>query len=223
MRAFQLEGERAQRIRRRGLHIVLDGLPRILLFDEEPLCIAQDLHLQRLVVLRLEELPEDFLAFLRVREQQLQEVALRDHRDLGELLMIDAEDLEDLPVDLPRLREHRAVRQRELCVRLLDRRAAATLRRALVLRIPLHGIILPAVTEAHLDLRRGLRLRILRAQHAGGPVRARGLTEEGEGDRVKDRGLAGAGVARDEVEPTLAELLHIDFRHALIGSEGGQL
>ena len=82
MRLRKLEGKRAQRIRRRGLNIVLDGLPRILLFDEEPLRIAQDLHLQGLVVLGLEELPEDFLALLRVREQQLQEVALRDHRDL---------------------------------------------------------------------------------------------------------------------------------------------
>ena len=137
--------------------------------------------------------------------------------------MVDTQDLEDLPVHLPRLREHRAVRQRELCVRLLDRRAAPALRRALVLRIPLHGIVLSAVTKAHLDLRRGLRLRILRAQHAGGPVLARGLAEEGKGDRVEDRGLARARVARDEVEPALAELFHIDVRHTLIGAEGGQL
>ena len=82
MRLRELKRKGAQRIRRRGLHIVLDGLPRILLFDEEPLRIAQDLHLQRLIVLRLEKLPENFLALLRVREQQLQEVALRDHRDL---------------------------------------------------------------------------------------------------------------------------------------------
>ena len=223
MRLRELERKGTQRIRRRGLHIVLDGLPRILLFDEEPLRIAQDLQLQCLIVLGLEELSEDFLALLRVREQQLQEVALRDHRDLRELLVVDAEDLQDLPVDLPRLREHRAVRQPELRVRLLDRRATATLRRALVLRISLHGIVLPTVTEAHLDLRRGLRLRILRAQHTGGPVLARGLTEQSEGDRVEDRGLAGTGVARDEIKPAFAELLHIDFCHALIGSEGGQL
>ena len=222
MRLRKLERKGTQRIRRRGLHIVLDGLPRILLFNEEPLRIAQDLHLQCLIVLGLEELSEDFLALLRVREQQLQEVALRDHRDLRELLVVDAEDLQNFPVDLPWLREHRAVRQPELRVRLLDRRATATLRRALVLRISLHGIVLPTVTEAHLDLRRGLRLRILRAQHAGGPVLARGLAEEGEGDRVEDRRLAGTGVACDEIEPALAELLHIDFCHALVGAEGGQ-
>ena len=222
MRLRELKREGAQRIRRRGLHIVFDGLPRILLFDEKSLRITQDLHLQGLIMFGFEELPEDFLAFLRVREQQLQEVALRDHRDLRELLVIDAEDLEDLPIHLPRLREHRTVRQRELCVRLLDRRAAPALRRALVLRIPLHGIVLPAVTKAHLDLRRGLRLCILRAQHPGGPVLARGLAEKGEGDRVEDRRLAGTGVACDEIEPALAQLLHIDFCHALIGAEGGQ-
>ena len=177
--------------------------------------------LEHHIVPGLEDLPEDLLAAPGVRQQQLEEIPLGDHGDLGKLAAAQADDPDDLSVHLPGLGHQAAVREGQLRVRLLDGGAAALFGQPFIFRVPADRIGLSAVGKDQLHLRGGLRPGVLGAEHGWVPVVAAGLPVEGVGDGVKDGGLAGAGVSGDEVESLLPQLLQVHDHPARIGAEGG--
>ena len=116
--------------------------------------------LQDLVAARLEQLPEDSLALLGIRQQKLQEVPLGNHGDLGKLVSIHPEDFPDGRVYLPYLRNQAAVGQGKLRVRFLEDYAAAPLRRALILRVPADRVTPVPVCKGQLHKGRRVRSRV---------------------------------------------------------------
>ena len=67
---------------------------------------ALQLLLKAFVVFGLKDLPKDLFAFIGRSEQQLFEVALRDHRDLHELSAVKSDDPVDHVVDLRPSNDH---------------------------------------------------------------------------------------------------------------------
>ena len=76
--------------------------------------------LQTPVGLRPEQLPEDFLPFLRRGQQQPVKVSLRQHGNLGKLIPVNAQKLLHSLVDLLHPGQHRASRQNQLRLCLLQ-------------------------------------------------------------------------------------------------------
>ena len=72
-----------------------------------------ELLLKDLVILRLEYLPEYCLTFLCSRKEELQEIALCDHGNLGELTAVDSQDLLNFVPDLIVFSHHLTARERQ--------------------------------------------------------------------------------------------------------------
>ena len=177
--------------------------------------------MQRLIPLRVEDLAEDGLALVRLGEQQLAELPLRDHCDARKLLPVHADDVRHGGGHVARFRDDAAVRQRQLGVRLLHGRARAARFRARVFGVAAHGVGPAAVCEGQLHERRRLGRCVFAAQHGALAALAARLAVERVGDRVKDRRLAGARVAGDEVEPGRAERRKVHGRLPGVRAEGG--
>ena len=168
-----------------GLFILLAEAPGLVL---EP-------HLKGIEVFRVEELLEDLFPLVGGGLEELSEVPLGQHGDLTELAAVHAQDLRDGLVDLPRPGDEAAVGVSQLRVGLLLGKALAAGLAAGVLGIAPDGVAPARVVEDELDLGGCLGRGILGAEHTRVAVVAAGFAEEGEGDGVKDRGLARAGVS----------------------------
>ena len=72
-----------------------------------------ELLLKDLVILRLEYLPEYCLALLRSRKEELQEIALCDHGNLGELTAVDSQDFLNFVPDFIIFGHHLTARERQ--------------------------------------------------------------------------------------------------------------
>ena len=173
--------------------------------------------------LGVEQLAEDLLALVGGGQQHPEEVPLGDHRDLAELLPGEPQQLGDPGGDLggpgegaldPLAGEGGPGR--------LPGEASAPAGGPVVGGAPADGIAPPGAEELHLHKGRGLRGGVLAAEHRRLPADAAGLPVEGEGDGVKEGGLAGAGVPGDEVEPVLPELLHRQGHLPGVGAKGGE-
>ena len=88
-----------------GLNGRLGGhILNLLLLEQAP-----NLFLKGLVRPGLEDLTEYIQSRRGVGHQQFHEIALGDHRNLGELLLVDAEDLDDLLIHIARFADGRCV------------------------------------------------------------------------------------------------------------------
>ena len=177
--------------------------------------------LQRLIPLRVENLAEDGLALVRLGEQQLSKLPLRDHRDARKLLPVHADDVRHGGGHVARLGDDAAVRHRQLGVRLLHGRTRSARFRARVFGVAAHGVGPAAVCEGQLHERRRLGRGVFAAQHGALAALAARLAVERVGDRVKDSRLAGARVTGDEVEPGRAERRKVYGRLPGVRAEGG--
>ena len=175
--------------------------------------------LQLLERLRVEKFAEYFFAVFGGCEQQFQEIALRDHRDLRELVAVDPHDIDDCPVDVFLLRDHSPVRIAELCVRFRQREALAALLRPPVFGTALHGVFLSRIHKHELDFRRRVGVCILRTEHVRFSAAAAGFAVKRERYRIEYSRLACAGVAGYQVKAARSELLEVEFGPAGVRSE----
>ena len=179
--------------------------------------------LQALVELRMEQLAEDFAAFICIRIEEFAELSLRNHGDLRKLLIIQSQQLLHRPVHLARL-GHRLTRIgiAQLCRRTLQRQAAAALGRTLILGVTPHDILLPTQAEGKLHERRHISSRILAAQHRSLTRTAARLAVQRVAQRIKDNRLACARIACNQVQPLLPQTRKIYLRPSGIRAEGTQ-
>ena len=189
-------------------------------FPEQPL-------LEPLVALRVEQLLEDCLLLIPLRQQQPLEVALGQHGDAGKLVLVHAQHFLELLVDLARAGDHLAVRHGQ---GRLDRWLGFAFGiGSAVARHPPDGVLLSAVRKDQLHERLRLGLCVQGAQllavvllAADVPVLAAGAAIESEADGVEDHGLASTGVAGDQVQSPVPQLLQIQHRLIGVGAEGGK-
>ena len=177
--------------------------------------------LQREIRPCAEHFAEDLLAALRAGREQLEEVALGDHRDLREARAVQAGDLRHACRDLLCLRHDGAVRQGEERVRVLHHRAAAAPGRALVFRAAAHRVCPAGAGERELHPGGRFRRCVLRAEHGGIARVAARLAVERVGDGIKNGCLAGAGIPADEIQSLGAQLRKGDLRPACVRPERG--
>ena len=121
LRLFEGQAEHVLLVEARPANVLIDAPARVRDLAEQPHGLVFQCVLQRLIPLRPEDPAEDLLPRLRVGLQQLQEIALRDHRNLHELLIINAEDVLDGIRDVSGLCDDPPVRIREFRVRGLLR------------------------------------------------------------------------------------------------------
>ena len=184
--------------------------------------LGLQLVLELLIAARAEEVPEDLLPLGGACLEQLAEFALGDHGHLGELLPGDAQDVPDRLVHLPELADGTAVGEGQLRVGGLTGEAGAPGLGPVVFGIPADGVDLVVIGERQFHEGRGLRGCVLASEHAGFPAVAAGFAEEGEGDGIEDGGLAGAGVAGDQVQAAAAQVLQRKLLEPRIGAECGK-
>ena len=174
------------------------------------------------VALRVEDAPEDLPPLLRAREQNPAEIALRDHADLCELVAREADERLHLRRRAAVARRDVPVRVSEHSLRTVFDRALAAHLLPLVFRATAHGVALTAQQERQLHKCGRLRRGVLAAQHGAAACLPAGLAIEREGNRIEDRRLARARVAGNQVQPALAEAVHVDVRPPGVRPERGQ-
>ena len=190
----------------------------------------------RRVVAGVEERAQDLLALLRVGLEQLLEAPLGKHDDLAELLGTKAEELLGLRADLrPAGGERPAVlggRSIAGVAQPPERRRLVVAGRpfslelgALLLRFALDAIQILAEREVEDHTGEQLGIGVVAAHGSAGAAAlalwsAAGDAVEGEGHRVEDGGLAGAGGAGDEEEAGPAQVGEVERLFARVGTEG---
>ena len=168
----------------------------------------------------MENVAEDFLPFLGIRQKQLQEVTLGDHSHLGKLFPVKAQDLFDGSVDVPELGDHPAVGIDQPCIGSLLGHAVSPALGTHVLGVPDDGIFLACITEGQFHFGGCGGISIFGAKHARLPVAAAGFSEESKADGIEEGGLAGTGVAGDQIQTAGTKAFKIQFHPAGIGAEG---
>ena len=151
--------------------------------------------------------------------EQPEKFALREHHRLPELI---GGQLDDIVLDaVVRLFgvKGRAVRHGEDSTCSLRRHAVAALLSALIGRIPADRIDHAAAFKGQADIGLRILIGILRAHHICLAVLAAEVAVERKGDRVKDRGLARAGIAGHEEQSGCAECGKVDIAAAGVGAE----
>ena len=200
--------------------ILPDAPPFVFAFTGKLPDVVLQSFLKDLIVAGMEDLAENRLAVFRLCQQQAQEVSLGDHGDLGKLVPVDAENILDGRGHFPLLCHASAVGADELGFRCLFRCAGSAAFCLLVLRLSRHGILLPRVGEGQCHEGRPVRVGVLGPQHGGLAVVPAGLSVQGEGDRVENGRLPRAGIAGDQVQSALPQLLKVDGLLPRIGAEG---
>ena len=201
--------------------VLLHTGPGVLTLPLELARLALHPLLEHHIIPGLENLPENFLAAPGIRHQQLEKIPLGNHGDLRKLAAVQADDADDLLIDLSGPGHQAAIRQVKLRLRLLGGGAAAPLGRALILRVAADGVGLAAIGKDQLHLGGRLRLSVLGAEHGRVPVFSAGLPIEGVGNGVKNGGFARAGVAGDEVQALPAQFFQIHHHCSGVGAKGG--
>ena len=208
--------------------LVTDHSPNVLLYTG-PGSLAVPLKLSRFVlhpllkhhiVPGLEDLPKNFLTAFGICQQQLHKISLCDHGDLGKLASVQANDIHDLPVDLPGFDNHTAIGKDQLCLGLLRSGPSAPFGGTFILRIAAHSVGLASVGENQFHLGRGVRLGVLGAEHGWIPVLTAGLSIERVGNGIKNRSLSRAGIPSNQVKPLLSQLLQVHNHFSGIGAKG---
>jgi len=172
--------------------------------------------LQLLVALGLEDIAKNLPAFIGLGLQQFAEITLRNHGNLGELLVIQSQNCLNLIVYLLNTHEYPTVRHGQLDTSILLRHFIPTQCAALVSRVAANGVLLVAIAKYQFHIGRGLGIGVLGAQHGCIAVASAGLTVQCKGDCVKQRGLARAGVAGNQVQTVLPQLIQLQFRFSRV-------
>ena len=173
----------------------------------------------------VKHLPQDGRAVGAGGVEQAGKVVLRDQRDLRELFGVDAQQRRD--------GGGHGLRAADRLLRFAHKRRAgrgqrggvglfAAAARAQLLRRALDRIHAPAVGKGQRN--KGLVAHVgkVAAQHGGQAVGAGRLAVQRKGDRVKQRGLARAGVAADQKQPAFAKGGQVQFGARGIGAERAQ-
>ena len=166
--------------------------------------------METLVGLGAEQLAEDLAPLLGGSVEQPGELPLSDHGDLGELVVIQPDDVHHGGGDVLGPGDGRAaVGVGEAGVGLFGGKALAPGFRAEVFGIAADGAALSPHLKFQLHEGGSAGLGVLAAEHGPFPDAAAGMVVEGVGDGVEEGGLARAGVAGDEVEPASAQLSEV--------------
>ena len=182
--------------------------------------------LQFLVALGAEQLPEDLAPLLSGGVEQPGELPLRDHGDLGKLVVVQPDDINDSGSHLLGFGHRRAaVGIGQGGIRLFSGESLAPGLGAQILRVAPDGVPLPPHLKFQLHKGGCAGVCIFAAEHGPIPHAAAGMIVQGVGDGIEQGGLARAGVAGDKVEPAFAQLLQRQGGGACIGAKGreGQL
>ncbi len=151
--------------------------------------------------------------------QQLKEIPLRNHRNLHELLAIDAHYALDGSCHIPFLGNNATVRVLEHRLGFLLGETFPARLGTLILRVSFYLINLARIRENQLHLGRRLRIGVFGAKHrhfASVPAR---FAVQRIGNRIENRRFAGAGNAGYKIEPACAELVKIKNACPCIGAE----
>ena len=179
------------------------------------------LALQKVIEFRPENIPKNLLPLLGPGLQQLSEIPLRDHGDLGELRPGQANDVPNGGIDLLQLGNYVPIRIDEFRRGRLFGVSGAPGFGTSVLRAALHLITFSAVVKGQLHISWGVRGGVLGAQHGGIPAVAAGFPKQGIGDGVKNGGFACAGVAGDQIEAAGAQTGKIQLLCAGVRAKAG--
>ena len=202
--------------------VLLHACTRRLALPEEGIRALFQAQLKRFIPARFENAAKNLLPLLGVRHEQLEKLALRNHRNHGELASVQTENAFQLGVRILGSVDHAPVRQMEFHFgRLFDEFIAAQ-RPAHILRIAAHGVNLVRAGKGHLDKGRRFVVGVLGAEHGRRAVFAARLVVERVGDGVENGGLTRARVAGNQVKSRRAERFEVDFGRSGIRSEGGQ-
>ena len=200
---------------------VLHIFPLILDFIGLLAQLVLEFHIQ----IGVEDIPEDLLTLLGICQQQLQEIALGDHGNLGKLLPVKTQNLPDGAVDFLGLRYQMAVGASQgRAGGLLGHGIALVFALGLrfhILRIPGDGIFLSRIAEYKGYFCGGGRIGILRSEHTRFPVAAAGFSEEGKADGIENSGLSRAGVAGDQIQSAGAQSFKVQLHNPGVGAKGG--
>ena len=177
---------------------------------------------QFLVAGGAEDLPQNFCPVGGRRIQQPGKVVLGQHRHLGKLLGVNAQQRRDGRRHLPHAGDGRLrfPHQFRLGGHIGDPLAPGLATG--LLRGAGHGILPPGMLKGQPHIGGGGRVGKVAAQHRRLPVGAGDLAVQRKGDGVKQRGLARAGVAGNQKQPALPEGGKIQHRLARIGPEGAE-
>ena len=177
---------------------------------------------QTLVVCRVKNAAQDSGTLGGGRVEQLGKIVLRQHRHLCKLLGVNAQQLDHCighgrgtADGLVRLTDELSLGGH------LDHTAAA-LGGTLLVGPAAHGVGAPAVGKGQLHRSFHVRRRKIAAQHRCFSVLAGSLAIEGEGDGIKQGGLARAGIAANNEQPIAAEGCKVQLGVRGIRAEGVQ-
>ena len=171
--------------------------------------------------LRAENIPEDLLTFHGICLQKLPEIALGDHGYLGKLIPGQTDDLPDSLVHILQFGHHGPVGIGKHRFRLPGGGAGAPGLGPLIFRIAADTVFFPVVGEGQFHISGVFRFCIFGAEHAGFPVFSAGFSEEGEGDGIKNGGLARTGITGDQIQAVLSQFFKVQFLNSGIGAETG--
>ena len=177
--------------------------------------------LELLAGFRLEQVPQDVPSHLTAGLQQRPELPLRQHGHLLELGGGELEQLLNLLGHLPVAGGDEPLGASQGGFPLLFGLAGALFALAQVFRAAVDGVLLLVVGEGEADKGGGVRLGEVTAQGGGAPALAAALAVEGEGDGVKNRGLAGTGVPCNQIE-SVGKGGKIHRLLPGVGAEGGE-
>ena len=196
-----------------ALLIVIAELPCL------PSLILQ-LLLQQIVVLRPENTAQNPLARRRVRKKKLQEIPLCNHRDLHELILVDAKKLCDLRRDILIAAYHPSVGKNNLRPRTLLRKTVSSLHWPLILRISPDAVVLIPAAEGQLHVGVCTRLCIGGAQHIPVTVLIAGFAVQGKNHRIENRCFPCPGISGDQVQSFPSKPVKINGFPPCVGPEG---
>ena len=193
------------------------------LLDLVSLCIgARAQHpAQPVADVRAEQPPEDFLALAGFGQQQIEELALRQHGHLLELRIIQPDERFDLLPHLAVVLDGQAAGHGQADARGLRTRALAIAQRPLIAGRTADVIGLAAVLECEIDISRVIWQGVIAAHATAGSALVGHAAIERVGDRVEYRGLARAGVAGDQEHAALAKFRKVNRGLVGVGAEHG--
>ena len=196
------------------LHGLLSGAP-----------LGQFSLLQRFLELlagfRLEQVPQDVPPHLTAGLQQRPKLPLRQHGHLFELDGGELEQCLDLLGHLTVAGGDKPLWAGQGGFPFLFGLAVALFALAQVFRTAIDSVLLLVVGEGEPDKGGGVRLGKVTAQGGSAPTLAAALAVEGKGDGIKEGGLAGAGIAGDEVE-SIGKGGKVHRLLSGVGAEGGK-
>ena len=168
----------------------------------------------------MENVPKNFLPLLGIRQQQLQEITLGNHGNLGKLIPVKAKNLFDGCIHILQLGHHMAIRINKAGICCLLRHALAAALGAHIFGISGNCIFFSCIAEGQFYFCRGLVICIFGAQHSRLPVAAAGFSEQGKADSIENGGLSGTGIAGNQIQAAGTQVLKVKLHLTRIGAEG---